>query len=95
MTGRLEKIIRRVKELKDLASRATPGPWHVVHRHVGFSPNHDECAGLGLEIAEVPVPDRGQFAKGADAQLAAAAPEMVELLEELLEIVQSGECEGR
>lgn len=58
MTGRLEKIIRRVKELKDLASRATPGPWHVVHRHVGFSPNHDECAGLGLEIAEVPVPDR-------------------------------------
>jgi len=49
----------------------------------------DEQEGLGLVIDEVPQPDRGQFAKGADAQLAASAPEMLSMLEELLGIVDS------
>jgi len=87
LADRLEKITKRVKELKDLADKATPGPWHVRHRHIGLTPDHDEQACLGLEIDEVPRPTRGQFAKSADAQLAAAAPEMVELLMEIMQIL--------
>ena len=62
----------------------TPGPWRAVHRHSHGAPHDDEMAGLGWDIEGPPEPAlRGQFARAADARLAAAAPILYEALKEI------------
>ena len=67
-------------------SKHTPGPWKAVPRDVDADKpgNMDigESSGLGWDIEGPPEPQlRGQFAKGSDAQLIAAAPELLAALE--------------
>ena len=66
-------------------SKHTPGPWKAVPRDVDADKpgNMDigESSGLGWDIEGPPEPQlRGQFAKGSDAQLIAAAPDMLAAL---------------
>ena len=62
--------------------RATPGPWSVCARKGSIDPRDDEADDvfLGYSIDEVPVPDRGQFARPSDARFAAAARQDVPAL---------------
>ena len=67
-------------------SKHTPGPWNAVPRDVDADKpgNMDigESSGLGWDIEGPPEPQlRGQFAKGSDAQLIEAAPDMLAALE--------------
>ena len=62
----------------------TPGPWRAVHRHSHGGADDDELAGLGWEIEGPAEPAlRGQFARAADARLAAKAPTLYEALREI------------
>ena len=63
-------------KLLALIKAAMPGPWVVRHRDVGGDAYTDEMSsGLGLEVEGPPEPAlRGQYAKSADARLAALAP---------------------
>lgn len=59
----------------------TPGPWTARSRSVGVGPLDDyDNDFLGWEIVGPPESQRGQFERGADARLIAAAPEMYEAL---------------
>lgn len=75
-------------------SEHTPGPWAVSHRCIGCGPKDDESAGLGLELVGPPEPAlRGQFAKAADALLAAAAPSLFAALERItIEYIEERDC---
>ena len=59
----------------------TPGPWRVDHRHIHAERDSDEMSGLGWELTGPRKPMRGDFARAADAHLAAAAPDLLEALE--------------
>ena len=74
-------------KLTELVEAATPGPWTVRHQDVDGDAYTDEMGtGLGLEIDGPPEPMlRGQFAKSADARLAAAAPALARLVVSLAE----------
>ena len=62
----------------------TPGPSRAVHRHSHGGADDDELAGLGWEIEGPAEPAlRGQFARAADARLAAEAPTLYEALREI------------
>ena len=64
----------------------TPGPWTASARHSSNDGTQDEMSGLGWEIEGPPEPMlRGQFAKAADAYLIAAAPDLLEALEDFCE----------
>ena len=63
----------------------TPGPWHARPRNIDNDLTQDAIAGLGWDVEGPPEPMlRGQFAKAADAYLAAAAPEILAALERVL-----------
>jgi hypothetical protein len=60
----------------------TPGPWHVIPRgRMGFDVKAPEAELFGT---------RGMFAVRADADLAAAAPELYEALRDLTGAVDFG-----
>ena len=62
----------------------TPGPWTVEHRSVHGTPQDDQINGLGLEVVgPEPAYSRGDYARAADANLIAAAPDLLEALETL------------
>jgi hypothetical protein len=68
-------------------SKPTPGPWRATHRHTGgpFGPDVNEMGGLGWVIEGPPEASlRGQFARGADAFLVAAAPDLLAACEAAL-----------
>jgi hypothetical protein len=67
----------------------TPGPWQATARAVD-STGQDDYE-LGWDIAGPPEAQRGQFARAADARLAAAAPEMLEELRGFLDGVFYGD----
>ena len=59
----------------------TPGPWRAVPRSSICDTPSEGKDGLGWDIEGPPEPMlRGQFAKGADARLVAAAPAMFDAL---------------
>ena len=64
-------------------SEHTSGPWKARARCVTNDGTQDEMAGLGWNIEGPPEPTRGQFSKAADAHLVAAAPDLLEALEEM------------
>lgn len=63
---------------------ATPGPWTVVVRDVAYASGAGSLERtdyhLGFDIEGPPQAQRGQFANGADARLAASAPELADAL---------------
>ena len=64
----------------------TPGPWTARPLSGLNDGTQDKITGLGWSITGPPEPQlRGQFSRAADAYLVAAAPELLEALEELLE----------
>ena len=65
-------------------SKHTPGPWKARARCVTNDGTQDEMAGLGWNIEGPREPSRGQFSKAADAYLVAAAPDLLEALEGML-----------
>lgn len=74
----------------------TPGPWTVTHRCFGAKPTDDEIVGLGWELEGPPEPMlRGQFSKAADAYLVAAAPDLLEALQQLIDEIEEGHCVGK
>ena len=65
-----------------------PQEWSVMHHHVDRTVSDDEEAGLGLSIEGFEEPQlRGMFARAEDAHKAAAAPEMLGVLELVLTLV--------
>jgi len=68
--------------IRERLERATPGPWTVFSRDGVFDPRDDDADDvfMGYGIDEVPVPDRGQFARPSDARFAAAARQDVPAL---------------
>lgn len=70
MTNRLTDA--DLDRLEALCAEATPAPWMAHARHVHNDGNQDEMDGLGWDLDGPPKPLlRGQFAKAADAKLAA------------------------
>lgn len=66
-------------------SKITPGYWQARN----LDPEGDSPTGDGWEIDGPPQPlGRGQFAKAADAHLAAASPELFTATQTLMELVQ-------
>jgi hypothetical protein len=63
-----------LRAIEARANAATPGPWQARHRHAEMTAEDDESCGLGLEIDGPPEAwNRGQFARGSDAQFIAHA----------------------
>lgn len=60
----------------------TPAPWVAKARAVDSTGQDDYF--LGWDITGPPEAQRGQFARAADARLAAAAPELYEALKAML-----------
>ena len=58
----------------------TPGPWKAVPRSTDAV---EEDYFLGWEIEGPPEAMRGQFARGDDARLAAAAPDLYQALQRI------------
>ena len=82
MYEKIKRIREQIDEWKKLAEQVTPGPWCVRCGDSGKAQTDDAACG-GLEIVEVPITSRGRFVKTAAAQLAAATPRMVKILEQI------------
>lgn len=82
MYEKIKRIREQIDEWKKLAEQVTPGPWCVRCGDSGKAQTDDATCG-GLEIVEVPITSRGRFVKTAAAQLAAATPRMVKILEQI------------
>lgn len=61
-----------------MSAKHTPGPWKAVCRSID---NQENDYFLGWDIEGPPEAQRGQFERGADARLIAAAPQMLSALE--------------
>ena len=78
------EIIDRNSTVVPGNGKHTPGPWMACHRSINAKGWEDEQSGLGWEIMGPPEPLlRGQFAKASDARLIAAAPDLLEALQNL------------
>jgi|GEM_PF-2201875 len=68
--------------IEQRCAAASKGPWTAFSRDGVFDPRDDDADDvfMGYGIDEVPVPDRGQFARPSDARFAAAARQDVPAL---------------
>jgi hypothetical protein len=79
---------------ESLAAKHTPGPWHF-HAKLSGSENHRgyRVYGPGADgwiLAEVIPVDEDGIEGGANARLIASAPELLEALEDMVDLITEG-----
>lgn len=92
-TSETTGVLAELERLREMCEAATPGPWEAFHRHVHYTADDDEVAGLGLEVHGPPeAENRGQFARGADTRFIAesrtALPRLIAALEVSIEALE-------